>query len=371
MLWRTLLREFVKTRLVRHSSTLKTFFDETGQSGLVLKSTSTDIFENLALEDWIHDRVDLQNRSVLFLWRNTPAVVVGRHQNPWHECNLPLVRRRGIPLARRRSGGGTVFHDLGNVNITFFTSKKKYDRRRNLGVVTGALTDLSPGLNVSATERFDIVLDGGYKVSGTAAKLGRTSAYHHCTLLCCADRTLLSSVLKSPYQGIKSNATPSVPSPVKNLLDEDPRLDPSAVMEAVAARYNVEFGFDGPLVTVDPSVEALMPGVNKMAADLKSWEWVYGKTPKFSITLPFVAEGAEIVLDMDVKDGTIEKCLLDIPHDWLPAGTVDELCSALAGVRFCPKEVAVAVTAFMRTTLQGPDLTRKTHSLYENVVSVM
>lgn len=135
-------------------------------TGLVLCSRSTDVYQNLALEDWIDANVDLQKRSVLLLWRNRPAVVVGRHQNPWTECSLPAMREAGIPLARRRSGGGTVYHDLGNLNLTFFTSKKAYDRRRNLKVVTDALRLLQPGLDVRATDRFDILLNGHLKISG-------------------------------------------------------------------------------------------------------------------------------------------------------------------------------------------------------------
>lgn len=139
-------------------------------AGLVLRSHSTDVYQNLALEDWIEANVDLQQRSILLLWRNRPAVVIGRHQNPWTECSLSAMRGAGIPLARRRSGGGTVFHDLGNLNLTFFTSKKTYDRQRNLKVVTEALRRLRPGLDVQATDRFDILLNGHYKISGTDRK---------------------------------------------------------------------------------------------------------------------------------------------------------------------------------------------------------
>lgn len=368
---------FVRTRdldrLARHESTLNSCFDyESGKAGLILKSSSTDIFQNLALEDWIHDRVDLQSRSILFLWRNAPAVVIGRHQNPWQECNLELLRRTGIPVARRRSGGGTVYHDLGNINMTFFTSKKKYDRLRNLEVVTGALKALRPNLDVCATERFDIILNGCYKISGTAARLGRTAAYHHCTLLCSADRSVLSSVLKSSCTGIKSNATPSVPSLVTNLSDHDPTLNPESLMDAIASRYNKEFDLDSPVLTVDPGSEVLMPGIHKMTSDLKNWDWVYGKTPKFSVCTSFMVENnINIGLEMDIKNGVVETCVMDVPHDWLPADFVKEFCSSLTGVRFCSSEFTVAVAAFMRTTSFSPQHAQNTLRLYENIVSVM
>lgn len=375
MILRTLSRMSVTTRdlsrLARHESTLKSCFDESGGEGLILRSSSTDIFQNLALEDWIHDRVDLQSRSVLFLWRNAPAVVIGRHQNPWQECNLELLRRTGIPVARRRSGGGTVYHDLGNINMTFFTSKKKYDRMRNLGVVTGALKALSPNLDVCATERFDIILNGCYKISGTAARLGRKTAYHHCTLLSSADRSILSSVLKSSCTGIKSNATPSVPSPVTNLSDHDPSLNPSSLMDAIASRYNKEFDLDCPVLTVDPGSEVMMPGIHKMTSDLKNWDWVYGKTPKFSVCTSFMVENTNVGLEIEIKNGVVQSCIMDVHHDWLPADFVKEFCSSLTGIRFCPNEFAVAVAAFIRTTSSSPQHTQNTLRLYENIVSVM
>lgn len=326
-----------------------------GSGGLVLRSQSTDVFQNLALEEWIDANVDLQRRHVLLLWRNGPAVVIGRHQNPWAECNLPAMRRAGIPLARRRSGGGTVYHDLGNLNLTFFASKKAYERRRNLKVVTEALRRLRPQLDVQDTDRLDIVLDGRYKISGTASRLSRMSSYHHCTLLHSADRSALSTVLRPSCPGIHSNATPSVPSPVANLLDHAPSLQWEELLEGLEQQYQTEFGLSSPSALVDPSDEAAFPGVGGMAAELRGWEWTFGRTPKFSVDTELTLAddetpgGRSAHLQMEVKGGRIESLRLDVASDWLPERLTEELRETLQGERLCPHRAAAALTELLRS----------------------
>ncbi|XP_029925043.1 lipoyl amidotransferase LIPT1, mitochondrial isoform X2 [Myripristis murdjan] len=344
-------------------------------AGLILRSRSTDVYQNLALEDWIDANVDLRRRSVLLLWRNRPAVVIGRHQNPWSECDLRAMRAAGVPLARRRSGGGTVFHDLGNLNLTFFTCKKKYDRKRNLRVVTDALRTLRPGLDVHATDRYDIILNGHYKISGTASRLGRSSAYHHCTLLFSADRSALSAVLRPTSRGVRSNATPSVPSPVTNLLDHDPTLDWDQLLAALGAQYNSEFGFSAVETVVDPSDESAFPGVGGAAAELQSWDWLFGKTPKFSVDTRLELREEEsgvrgsAHLQVEVKGGVMDSCRLGVSSGWLPAGLSGELSALLAGGRFCPEHTAAVAAAMLRS--QPAELQGRLRSLCDAVIALM
>lgn len=105
----------------------------------VFISQSHDIFTNLALEDWFYRNSDFANHHALLLWSNDPCVVIGCHQNPFGEANIAHLQEAGIAVARRGSGGGTVYHDRGNLNLTFFTPRERYNRNYNLNIVTRAL----------------------------------------------------------------------------------------------------------------------------------------------------------------------------------------------------------------------------------------
>ena len=98
---------------------------------------------------------------MLLVWRNKPCVVIGRHQNPWAECDLLQANSEGVDIARRKSGGGTVYHDMGNINISFFTTRKGYNRKANLELIAKAMNKF--GLNIKVNERDDL-LNNGFKV---------------------------------------------------------------------------------------------------------------------------------------------------------------------------------------------------------------
>lgn len=126
----------------------------------VFISQSNDIFQNLALEDWLYRNFNFNNHHVLMLWQNNPCVVIGRHQNPWWEANvanLKNITENGVQLARRNSGGGTVYHDKGNLNLTFFTPRECYDRKYNLEIIKRAVFR-EFGLKIDISPREDLVI---------------------------------------------------------------------------------------------------------------------------------------------------------------------------------------------------------------------
>ena len=145
------------TNIERENST----FTQSGRG--VYISTCQNIYHNLAFEDWIYTNGNFDNGELLFLWRNQPCVVVGRHQNVWAECHVLGALGEGVDIARRRSGGGTVYHDLGNLNCTFFTSRTNYNRKLNLELVARALRN-GWKLSVNLSKRDDLMLDDKFKV---------------------------------------------------------------------------------------------------------------------------------------------------------------------------------------------------------------
>lgn len=150
---------------------------------LALVSTSNNIHYNLALENYLAENVDLNNRSILLIWKSDKSVVYGRHQNPWIECNLKQSERDSVRLARRYTGGGCVYHDLGNLNISFIVNRLKYDRKFNLNVIKETLDKLKihENFSIELSPRHDIFIKDktepedakGYKISGTASRLAK------------------------------------------------------------------------------------------------------------------------------------------------------------------------------------------------------
>lgn len=245
--------------------------------GRLLRFSSKDVFTNLASEELIFQRT--AGHALLF-YVNSTCVVLGRTQNPFNEADVGYAASHSFPLARRRSGGGTVVHDEGNLNFCFIRPREEHDPLYNAKFVATVLRE-DFGIEASVNHRADILIDGK-KVSGAAYRISKNRAYHHGTLLVNSNLDQLRRLLKSPLRaGIKAMGAKSVPSPVTRLTDHyHEELNLEDVTQAIAKRYSDK---SCQLRTVcSEEVEAMCGGMGKERGELCSHDWVYGQTPRFS-----------------------------------------------------------------------------------------
>ncbi|KAI1357646.1 hypothetical protein F5Y08DRAFT_333723 [Xylaria arbuscula] len=323
----TIPSRFFSARTVCHPSNLVQ----------VYISRSTDPYLNLSIEHFL-----LQNTHpdsvVLLLYTNRPCIVIGRNQNPWVEVNLGLVNQADgtagvdnngdVLLVRRRSGGGTVFHDAGNVNYSVICPPASFDRDKHAEMVVRALQGLL-GLRkiphgVRVNERHDIVLDVDtttsseshddvnarksnnevktFKISGSAYKLTRTRSLHHGTCLLTSPHLhLLGKLLRSPAAPyIKARGVESVRSPVRNVGISNVEFENAVVSEFLKmyddtytqlqderrrrARNNIKVE-----IILEADVQDI-PQIRAGVAELRSRDWIYAQTPQFTFSSHPTAE---------------------------------------------------------------------------------
>jgi lipoate---protein ligase len=262
-----------------------------------------DPYTNLAIENWLFKKHSL-DKPILFLWRNNPCLVIGRAQNPWTECNIPATEKDNIPIVRRQSGGGAVYHDLGNLNYTFICPKHTYNKTNNLRVIVSALQAL--GIKSSITKRNDIIVPyqgNNYKVSGCAFRESKDRAFHHGTLLINANTIKLKNYLHhSQDQTIAAKGVNSVRSSVINLSTINKCSSIKSYEDELIKAFTSEFSFIDPKIKFITTNDTQKSEIQQEATLLKSWEWKFGKTLPFTQTINI----NELTINLSVKKGIIE-----------------------------------------------------------------
>jgi len=285
---------------------------------------STDVYYNLALEEYVLN--ELKGDSYFLLWVNDPCVVAGRHQNMFAEINSRELEQRGIPAARRNSGGGAVYHDRGNLNYSFITdhdpeSFAGYDPFLN--PLVKALNSL--GVPAAKGNICDIAV-AGQKISGSAQSIRNRRLLHHGTLLFDADLDALRALLKPAGGVFASKAVASVRSCVANLKDylgcsvPDMEGFKKALLEALFPQGLDRRALSGGEIA---AIRELAAG--KYAA----WEWIYGASPKFTFEKNALFLGRPCTIQLTVEQGVVRECRLDSAT--LPG---DRVRVALVGQRY-------------------------------------
>ncbi|MDO4550968.1 MAG: lipoate--protein ligase [Planctomycetia bacterium] len=194
----------------------------------IIRSTVTDPYRNLAVEELLLEEVQ-ENEIILFLWQNKNTVVIGRNQNALTECNLMNMDADGVFLARRMSGGGAVYHDLGNLNFTFVAQKPIYDLHRQQRVILFMAQKL--GFQAEISGRNDITIMGR-KFSGNAFLHRNSASFHHGTILIHTDSTKMARYLNPSPVKLQRKGVPSVRSRVINLVEIKPDITVNHVIQA-------------------------------------------------------------------------------------------------------------------------------------------
>lgn len=250
---------------------------------LIVLSNTKDPYMNHAVEEILFTTyVDYE--QILFLWVNDPTVVFGRNQNPFREIDVSFAQSRGIKLLRRLSGGGTVYHDDGNINYSFIEHASIYDETAHFKIVQESIKMFGLSLNVS--QRKDLSI-GGKKVSGSAFYLKGMRRMHHGTLLVDADLDTLWNSLKVNDESFKSRfignkSIPSVPSPVVNLKQLNPDINVPDVVNAIVDTYYAENAYNVDYLTMHEVFKAHELAIANLIEKHASWEWVFGETPNFT-----------------------------------------------------------------------------------------
>lgn len=297
-------------------------------------TTCTDPYRNLATEELLL-RVTGPDEVILYLWQNKNTVVIGRNQNAWRECKIEAFSAQKGQLARRLSGGGAVYHDLGNQNFTFLAQNKLYDVKRQTKVICEAVRAF--GIHAVQSGRNDI-LSEGRKFSGNAFHRMAYASYHHGTILIDSDLSKLSQFLVPSKEKLEEKGIQSVRDRVINLNELNADITPEAMREALLHAFGEEYGV---AVQKLPEDKLDLNALDKLAVHYADKDWCLGRLMAEPVKLRKRFSFGELEFLFKLKNGMIKKAY--IHSDAMDAVWVKKLEAALHGKAFSAVDLARSV----------------------------
>ncbi|HEX7556981.1 MAG TPA: lipoate--protein ligase, partial [Leptolinea sp.] len=284
---------------------------------------------NLALEEAAQEWD--QSEEIMMLWQNNNAIIVGRYQNAEKEINFDAANRLGVKVVRRSSGGGTVYHDLGNLNYSFIRPID-YQQKLDFTVLSKPMEEAlnAMGIPAVAQGRNDITLDGK-KISGTAQRVHNKRLLHHGTLLFNSNLDVLQNVLNVNPTKIISKGISSVRSRVTNIKEHVPHENFPDIQTFWKALVDA-FASEKPLTYFEPPSQLLERAKELQESKYQTWDWNFGHAPAFEYHNAKRFSGGNLEIDLNVENGLISDC--KIRGDFMGLVELDELEKSMSGIKY-------------------------------------
>lgn len=312
----------------------------------VFISGSHDPRVNLALEEML-TRKCKDDEYILYLWQNDNTIVIGRNQNPHRECDLRKVEEDQVILVRRPSGGGAVFHDLGNLNFTFIAHERHYSQELNFQIILDALRDFD--IEGYFSGRNDLLIEEK-KFSGNAYSKRGNIRVHHGTLMLDVDLTRMADYLKVNPLKMKARGINSVKSRVVNLYELSPTMKVKSLMAALIKSFEKRLGQAGGAHVLEKEDLEDQDYTKKYF----SWDWNIGKTPSYSLELEERFDWGLITILVDLRGGLIRGA--SIYTDSLMEEDFEGLAQRLVGKRLIKEDFESALKEGIRDSRLRDDL---------------
>ena len=266
----------------------------------IYRASGSDPYENLAREQVLLERGPADS-CILYLWQNENTVVIGRNQNAYKETRTSLLEADGVRLARRLSGGGAVFHDMGNLNFTFLLPREDFDIPRQSEVIVQACRAL--GIPAQLSGRNDLTAEG-QKFSGNAFSQRGGRAYHHGTLLLRADLEKLGKYLSPPKAKLQAKGVDSVRARVTNLCSFTPEITVETMMQRLIEAAEQVYGFTAKELVFTTEMAAETARLTEKYA---SRDWRFGANVPASFTCEKTFPWGTVSLELQVERGRIAR----------------------------------------------------------------
>lgn len=326
------------------------------QWGHIYISRSNNFLVNQSAEAWLFQHGD-PNIKHLFLWRNNPVVVIGRHQNPYRECHLNRLEEDGVVLARRESGGGAVYQDLGNTNFTFYHDHQASTKEDNNSIICKAIHDRYD-LDIQPKGRNDLVVNDK-KVSGAAYRLLTPKFLHHGTLLRDVQMERLQNYLNPDKAKLESKGVQSVQARVLNMKELNPDITHEGLCESIVDSFLAHFcdrlGESKENCRIEYVDEEGLQGKEGFQASYdkyKDWDWRYGRSPEFTYHVENRFSWGNLDIHFNSKSGVIRS--ISIFSDSLYPSMITAMETHLSNCELASQPLADAFSK-MKREFEGED----------------